>query len=145
MAGIDDERRLIESHFLTEWQTLYPAWDYGEGGQVGLDDQDFEAAKDVPSVLLTILSGAGQQTSLGAPGSNNRRRAGVILLNIYSPVGGSSRDIRLIADNAETVFINKHLGSGLRTRIPGIQARQKTSSLRIWTMATNYQKDDFIA
>jgi len=141
------ERSLIETHFATQWAILRPSWDFTREGQVGYDDQSFMPPVGSQGVNLTILSGDADQISVGSPGTNAVRHAGIVTVEIYSPSDEGSATIRAIADDVETVFINQILTDSSTTWItmlvPGVLARQIIEPFLVWTMATPFQRDVF--
>lgn len=141
--GYQSERQIIETRFQTLWvdgsgEPLTP---------VAYDKQvsdDFELA-DKPWVRLRIMSGVGQQITIGAPGNNGKRHAGVLAVQINTLVGTGSEESRALADKLEGFFQNVLVENILFT-IPFpadgevVQGRWST-----WTIYCPFTRDEFNA
>lgn len=137
------ERQDIETLFKNEWVL--------SGGApltpVAYDDQDFDAVPLEQSgtawVRLTIHSGDAEVTSVGSPGSNTKRHAGAVSIQINVAAGRGSREARLLADKVEEIF-NCRIDGGIRysaTYSGGSPERSGVwSTMTIWCPFT---RDEF--
>ena len=139
--SLEAERALIETHFLAEWQSLHPSWGYGQDGQIGFDGQTFRPPRDKPSIEVEIVPGEGTQISIGQPGANTARYAGVAIFRIRIPGGVGTADMRALADSVAEVMRNQTLGS-IRTGIPYVQTRVSEPPFLGWSVAVPFQRDE---
>lgn len=111
-------RATIEGRFFAEWQTGSPA---APRTPVGWDGQEFAPPIGEASVRLSILQGDSINASMGDPGSNVVRYAGVVMIQIFTPGGQGSGAARALADHIRPIFTNWS-DSGLRFRSMNIGA-----------------------
>lgn len=107
-----DLRATIEGRFFAQWRTGSPA---ALRTPVGWDGQAFTPPTDESSVRLAIRQGDSINASIGDPGSNVVRYAGVVMIQIFTPGGLGSGAARALADLIRPIFTNWTDG-GLRLR-----------------------------
>ncbi len=96
-------------------------------------------------VALDILSGESAQITIGAPGNNAKRHAGVVALRISTRAGEGSRRARELADRAEAIFVNKTEGN-VRFGIPyPAGSAEQNGVWSTWTIWCPFTRDDFNA
>ena len=141
--GYQSERQLIETRFQTLWVD-------GVGGPltpVAYDKQttdNFEAADD-PWVRIRIMSGYGERITVGAPGNNGKRHAGVLAVQINTLVGTGSEESRALADKLEPMFQNV-LVENIRFDVP-YPADEEVINGRwsSWTIFCPFTRDEYNA
>lgn len=77
----------------------------------------FDPAAGTPWVRLSVIDGAGQQASVGAPQAVLERHAGVIVVQVFTPSGEGEGRARWLADQAAAVFRRQSF-SGVSCRTP---------------------------
>lgn len=134
------ERANIEELFKLFWRDdnddpLTPvAWDL----------QSFDETEE-SWVRINILSGAGEQITVGSPGSNVARYAGVVALQINTPIGTGSAESRALADKIEEIFLNQSIG-GIRFRIPyPAGSAEENGRWSTWTIWCPFTREEFNA
>lgn len=128
-----DERAAIEGHFATGWAGRTP---------VGYDGHTFTPAAG--SVRLTILDGEGRQASIGAPGSNVARYAGVVAIQVFTEGGKGTAASRVVEDAISEIFRNKTAG-GIRFGIPYVSGSLEEPPFLVRTVMTPYTRDEWHA
>lgn len=123
----------IEGHFATNWGTRTP---------VGFDGHNFTPAKN--SVRLTILDGEGRQASIGAPGSNVARYAGVVALQVFTEGGKGTAASRVYEDAIADIFRNKDVGA-IRFGIPYVSGSLEEPPFLVRTLMVPFSRDAFHA
>jgi hypothetical protein len=127
------ERATIESHFATAWGTRTP---------VGFDGHAFTAVKN--SVRLTILDGEARQASIGAPGANVARYAGVVAIQIYTEGGKGTATSRVYEDHVSDAFRNKTVGA-INFGIPYVSGSLEEPPFLVRTVMVPFTRDQFHA
>lgn len=125
------ERADIEAHFITGWGARTP---------VGYDGHTFTPAAG--SVRLTILNGEGRQASIGAPGSNIARYAGVVAIQVFTEGGKGTAASRVLEDAISNIFRNKTVG-GIRFGIPYVSGSLEEPPFLVRTVMTPFSRDEF--
>lgn len=97
------ERQAIESRFIQEWATGSPAVALTP---FGLPGHTFTPPVGQSSVRLSIMSGESFNKSMGDPGSNLIRYAGVIHIQIYTKGGVGSKAATDLAELIRPIFTN---------------------------------------
>ena len=93
----------VRAHFNTEWNGLTPiAW----------PDLNFTPPNGT-WVRFSMKNNDAFQSSIGAPGSNNFRRVGMVYIDVFQKEGQASTDARAKGDVAADIFIANGL-SGMR-------------------------------
>ena len=88
----------VRAFFASAWGSLT---------QVIYDDE----RKDLPEgtwVRLNVRHGAGDQTTMGAPGNNRHEQLGGITVQVFQPEGQAGKDARAKASAAAAIFRGKH-------------------------------------
>lgn len=106
--SLDQERQLIEARFLAQWVTGSPS---AARTAIGLPGHAFTPPTDASSVRLSILDGQGFNLSMGDPGANLVRYAGVVVIQIFTPGGVGTKAARDLADLIQPIFTNWRSGS----------------------------------
>lgn len=106
--SFDSERSAIETRFLAQWVTGSPS---SLRTAVGMPGHAFTPEPGNSSVRLSILNGEGFNRSMGDPGSNLVRYAGVLMINIYAPGGEGTKAARDLADLIQPIFTNWRSGT----------------------------------
>ena len=106
--GFDAERIAIEGRIQTEWLTGSPA---ALRTPVGMPGHTFTPPVGQSSIQAHILDGAGFNMSMGDPGSNLVRYAGVLMIQIRTPGGAGTAAARVLADLIQPIFTNWRSGS----------------------------------
>lgn len=68
------------------------------------DNQGFENPDNAAWCRLSVKTGETFQTSIGSPGSNRERTHGVVIAQLFGPVGDGDGELRKIADAVCTAF-----------------------------------------
>lgn len=136
--SLDSERSAIEARWKTLWVTGSPSAARTETGYSG---HGFEPARGTNSVRLTIRSGAAEQMSMGDPGNNVVRHAGVIFIEIFVPGNAGEAAIRPLADAAMDIFRNEVFG-GVRCRVPYVSGQRDQEPFLVWTIAVPFERDE---
>ena len=111
---------------------------------VAWDLQSYEDT-EVSWVRLSILSGVGEQTTIGSPGSNVVRHAGVVAIQIMTPAGQGSAESRALADRVEEIFLNQTIG-GIRFSVPyPAGSAEENGRWSMWTIWCPFTRDEFKA
>lgn len=140
--GYASERKLIEVHFQSSWKD--GAGDALTPVVFDLQSGDFEDTEE-PWVRLSILSGIGEQMTVGAPGNNLHRHAGIVAIQINTPVGSGSEESRTLADKVEAVFMNVTL-ENLKFAIPFPSGTAEVNNdWSCWTMWCPFTRDELNA
>ncbi len=126
-------RASIESHFKEAWAGRTP---------VAYDGHTMTAAPN--RVRLTIIDGEGRQASIGTPGSNVARYAGVIALQVYTEGGKGTAASRALEDAITDIFRNAALGE-IRCGIPYVSGSDEEPPLLIRTVMVPFTRDTFHA
>ncbi len=109
-----DERRAIENRFSSNFTAT----------KVKYENVPFDQPDNASYVGLVILSGNGESTTIGVGGSGrrNRRYAGIIQVDIFSPEDGGTNAARVLADTIDAIFENVSFSAGgsgtITTRVP---------------------------
>lgn len=128
-----DERSEIETLFKTAWAGRTP---------VGFDAHTFTPSKN--SVRLTILDGEGRQASIGTPGSNVARYAGVVAIQVFTEGGKGTAASRVYEDAISDIFRNRVQGS-IRFGIPYVSGTLEESPFLVRTVMVPFSRDTFHA
>lgn len=107
-------RASIEERFKVQWTIGSPA---ALRTPVQFDRQQFTPPDASAWVSLTIIDGRGVNASVGSPGANLVRYAGVVAIKVTVPGGIGSAEARGLLDAASAIFRNWFAG-GLRFGIP---------------------------
>ncbi|MCW2309725.1 DUF4128 domain-containing protein [Rhodobium gokarnense] len=134
------ERAAIETRFNTEWTTGSPA---ALRTPVGWDAQTFEPPTDESSVRLTILNGDGINQSMGDPGNNAIRYAGVVMIQVFTPGGQGSAAARALVDLIEPIFTNWRSGNIL-FRTMNVGTPDTSPPFYMVPVSFPYQRDSFL-
>ena len=97
----------IRAHFAAQWPLLRPSVPvaYDNAGFTPPEDNEDDPA---PWVTLTILPGEGFQASLGSP--KIWRNTGLIVAQIFVPVGQGDGLANALADDVAQVFRGQRVG-----------------------------------
>ena len=106
--SFDSERSAIEARFLAQWVTGSPA---SPRTAIGMPGHTFTPPVGQSSVRLSILNGQGLNMSMGDPGANLVRYAGVLMINIFTPGGEGTKAARDLADLIQPIFTNWRSGT----------------------------------
>lgn len=90
-------------------------------------------------VRVTMLDGSGQQTSLGSTSLD--RHAGVLVVQVFTPVGEGDDRARWLADQAAAIF-RKVTVSGVLFQVPGVTRVGRTETWLQMNVACPYQRDE---
>lgn len=132
--GYKDERRIIESRFKTLWADRTP---------VAYADVPYVASAIVPWVHLVGLPGGAEQASVGDPGSNLTRSAGVVTVRVHTPGGQGTDLVRELADHVCDIFRSVTV-ENIRFMIPyASDSSEQGSSWVSWTVFCPFSRDDF--
>lgn len=134
------ERATIESHFATAWGTRTPIT--YDGRTMNLYGDDKRAIYN--QVRLTILNGEGRQASIGAPGSNVARYAGVVAIQIFTEGGKGTAASRVYEDHVSDAFRNKTAGA-IRFGIPYVSGSLEDPPFLVRTVMVPFSRDQFHA
>lgn len=128
-------RAAIEGRFATLWVN---------GSQprtpIGFDGHTFPPSKN--SVRLTILDGEGRNASVGSPGTNLVRHAGVVAIQVYTDGGKGTAASRAYEDLIATIFRNVTV-DGIRFGVPYVSGSLEQSPYLIRTVMIPYVSDAF--
>ena len=140
---IVESREAIETRFRDCWMLDDPNT---LKTPVGWDGQPFEPPTDANSVRLSILDGSGTNASMGSPGSNLVRYAGVVHLQLFVPAGREGLDpsvqMRSLIRDIVPIFTNWKSG-GLLFRTMNIGTRQEDQPFLIQAVTFPFQRDEF--
>lgn len=127
------ERELIEKHLQTNWATTRIQW----------EDVKLTPADGETWVAVTIINGQAAQRSVGAPGTNIVRSAGVLAIRVFVPEGQGSAQFRIIADGLTALFRNTEL-ENIRFMIPYVSGGATTmDNYSVWTVMCPFTRDEF--
>ena len=139
---IEQAREAIETRFRDAWTIDAPD---GHRTPYALDGQNFETPTKESSVRLTILDGGSINASVGAPGSNTVRYAGVVSIQVFVPGGttgaGASAEMRRLVNLLRPIFSNWQHGRML-FRTMEISERQEARPFLMQTVTFNFQRDE---
>lgn len=128
-------RAAIESRFATLWVN---------GAQprtpIGFDGHTFPPVKN--SVRLTILDGEGRNASVGSPGTNLVRHAGVVAIQVFTEGGKGTAASRAYEDQIATIFRNVTV-DGIRFGVPYVSGSLEQAPYLIRTVMIPYASDAF--
>ncbi len=130
-------RQTIEARLSQQWVTGSPAT---PRTPIGYDGQTFTPVKN--SIRLTILDGEGRNASIGAPGSNLVRHAGVIAIQVFTEGGKGTAASRAYEDQIATIFRNVTV-DGIRFGVPYVSGSLEQSPYLIRTVMIPYASDAF--
>lgn len=131
------ERSAIESLFATGWVTGSPSTPLTP---IGFDGQTFTPVKN--SVRLTILNGDSRQGSVGTPGSNLARYAGVVALQVFTEGGKGTAASRAYEDAISDIFRNKTTGA-IRFGVPYVSGSLEEPPFLVRTVMVPFSRDEF--
>jgi hypothetical protein len=128
-------RAAIEGRFAAQWVN---------NGQprtpIGWDGHTFTAVKN--SVRLTILDGEGRNASVGAPGSNVVRHAGVVAIQVFTEGGKGTAASRAYEDLIAAIFRNVTI-DGIRFGVPYLGGSLEQAPFLIRTVMVPFNSDAF--
>lgn len=127
------ERIAIEGLFATGWAARTP---------VGFDGHAFTPVNN--SVRLTILNGEGLNASIGSPGSNLARYAGVVALQVFTEGGKGTVASRVYEDAISDIFRNKTVGA-IRFGVPYVSGSLEEPPFLVRTVMVPFTRDEFHA
>lgn len=130
-------RQTIETRLSQQWVTGSPST---PRTPIGFDGQAFEPVKN--SIRLTILDGEGRNASIGAPGSNLVRHAGVIAIQVFTEGGKGTAASRAYEDQIATIFRNWTSGN-LRCGVPYIGGTVEEPPFMVRTVMIPFTVDNF--
>lgn len=128
-----DARAAIEMHFVDAWADRTLA---------GMDGHAFTPTPG--SVRLTIIDGEGRQTSIGAPGTNVARYAGVIAVQVFTEGGKGTAESRRLEDAVSDIFRNAEFGE-VRCGIPYVSGSIEDPPFLMRTVMVPFWRDTFHA
>ncbi len=140
---IEQEREAIETQFRNCWLVRKPDT---YQTPYSLDAETFEPPTDESSVVLTILDGDSINASVGAPGSNTVRYAGVVAIQVFV-VGGrndseASAEMRRVINLLKPIFTNWK-NKTLQFRTMGMADRLEMQPHLMQTVNFPFQRDEF--
>jgi len=106
--NLDQQRAAIETRFMDQWMVGSPL---ALRTPVGMPGFTFTPPTDEPSVRMSILNGASMNKSMGSPGSNLVRSAGVLMFQIFTPGGSGTKTANDLADLIQPIFTNWRSGT----------------------------------
>ena len=130
-------RQTIETRLSQQWVTGSPSV---PRTPIGFDGQTFTPVKN--SIRLTILDGEGRNASIGAPGSNLVRHAGVIAIQVFTEGGKGTAASRTYEDLIATIFRNWTSG-GLRCGVPYVSGSVEEPPFLTRTVMIPFTADNF--
>ncbi|WP_182086950.1 hypothetical protein [Aureimonas sp. ME7] len=96
------------------------------------------------SVRLTILDGEGRQASVGTPGGNVVRYAGVIAIQVFTEGGKGTAASRELEDALSDLFRNAEIDS-IRCGIPYVSGSVEDPPFLMQTVMVPFTRDSFHA
>ncbi len=133
MSGFEDERMAIEARMQANFTAT----------SIMYENQEFDPPDDTAWVALTLLTGEGEQVSLGPGGL--QRYAGVIQCDIYVPEKSGTKTARQHADTIAAIFLNKQFSAGssgtIFTRTPWVQTRGVENGWFHLVLSVTYHRD----
>ena len=137
--SFDLAEKAVRAYFAQKWGTTTP---------IKWPDLHF-APPAGTWVAFHMQAFLGYQASIGSPGNNMFRRAGVITIQIFQPEGMAGTDARKKADIAANFFISPNQLAGFRFKNvvakPVINARGATgeqgSVYYQWNVTAEYEYD----
>lgn len=84
---------------------------------IAWDNVAYEPTPQTPWVRLTIVEGEGELAGLAGKGANLYRHRGVVIIQIFVPIGDGDGLARAIADDIATIFRGQ-LVAGVHFRAP---------------------------
>lgn len=108
--GFDSIKGSIEKHFQDNWDAFTPI----EFSNILLQKSPNESW-----VRLTILNGESFMNGFTGGGVNQYRTPGLIVLNIFIPVGGGTSEGDKIADKAKDILRGAHF-DGITCFVPSL-------------------------
>lgn len=135
MTQFADERNAIESRFTTNYAAATP---------VQYENIDFAQPSEAAWVSLRILSGDGNQVSIGTARQVDRF-AGIIQVDIYTPENGGTNAARVIGDSVFTIFNRAQFSTGdsgtITCRTPGYRSLGVANGWYHAVVSVAYQRD----
>lgn len=132
-------RKAIVDRFIAQWGSTTAT--------CGLPGHPFTPPVGAASARLDILDGAATQISIGAPGSNLARYAGVARVHLYVPAAEGEKAWRTLAETACGIFRNHIIASPAITfsyggLLPYIAARIDEPPFSVVTIAAPFVRDE---
>jgi len=106
-----DARDAICGRFDAHWAGRTP---------VTWPNHGFAVPSATPWVRLTIVDGEARQASMGNPGANLHRHAGVIMVQVFVSIDSGTRTARELADQAAEIFRNQRFDD-IRCDVPSVR------------------------
>ena len=131
--GYASERAAIEGRWAAAWNGRTPT---------AYEGHAFTHPTETAWARLTIRNGEARQASIGSPGSNVHRHAGVIFIEIFTPGGQGTQAARALADEALAVFRNAHFGN-IACQTPYVSKTVQESPWLVMTIVVPFHRDEF--
>lgn len=135
--SLDDERKEIQAAYIaapvagaTFVKAGFPA--------------DLTKSDGVPIIVLSLQSGAAFQGSLGSPGSNLVRHAGVAFFRIYTAGGEGQKSGSDIAQSIEDIYLNNTFNN-IKCMIPYSVPVEDEEPFSVTLVAVPYRREEFKA
>lgn len=128
------ERAAVESRFTAQWTGTPMA-------HVVFDNLAYTPVQGTPYVRVSIRPGTSERITIG---SREHRTVGVIIIQIFTPVGTGTADARAMADQAAAIFRDQEFG-GLLCRSPSIQNVGQSTDWTQFNVTVPYQRDEVFA
>jgi len=136
--NLDQQRAAIETRFMAQWMIGSPL---ALRTPVGMPGFTFTPPVGASSVRMSILNGTSMNKSMGSPGSNIVRHAGVLMFQIFTPGGVGTKTANDLADLIEPIFINWRSG-GLLARTMDKGAVDETAPFYMLPVSFTFQRDN---
>ena len=130
----ETERQLIETAFQTGWAARTPV-QYGDVTIDAPDGNDW--------VRVSIINGQNQLASVGSPGSNIIRHAGVVAVQVHCPQGSGQARFTPFAQAVEDIFRNQVM-ENLRFAVPYVSGGAiQNGAFTSRTIMCPFTRDEF--
>ena len=136
--SFEDERHAIEERFKSNYSST----------EVKYENVPFTQPDEESWVALTILSGGGQNNSIGTGMSSRLERfSGIIQIDIHTPEDGGTKPARNLADTIAAIFDNVQFNQGnsgtITTRVPSFSTLGITKGWHHSVVSVPYQRTKF--
>lgn len=138
--SLQTEREMIETHLREGW---FDELNQTQRTKIQWEDIPIEPSNNEVWLAVSILNGQASNKSVGSPGSNIVRSAGVFAIRVNVPSGLGSSQFRDHADDLMDLFRNTVLGN-VRFMPPYVSGGlTKMGNFSTWTIMCPFTRDEF--
>lgn len=130
----ETERAAVEGRFTAQWTGTPLA-------HVVFDNIAYVPVQGTPYVRLSIRPGNSERITIG---SREHRTVGLIVVQIFTPLGQGTSDARVLAEQAAAIFRDQEFG-GVLCRSASIQNVGQSTDWNQFNVTVPYQRDEVFA